>query len=203
MVYLTQNYYAFIFHSPHTKENILSRMYNVYGDYSDSGVLYNGQIVIYIGTGGGEAIIKWYDLDDRKWKEGWVGQSGSWDTPTYKNHLRSGINGQQTDGYCINITAMNDVVYGSTWLDPHSGGSVYTTRYRTNLTNHSAPAQRKGIAFSRKQGYIQNNNILSNGAVWIRCFGFYEAGEDWQETTGEYYYEDISLPPSMYQLNTF
>lgn len=205
-------YKAFIFHSPKTKEKVFGSTLGTSTLYGDTGYVYNGQIVIYIGTANysvganvQQAVIKWYDLDDNTWKAACAGTSGIWDTPTYKNYLSTDGLGHITEGYCVDITSMNDVVYGSNWRDPHAGGSVYGSRFSTTLhpSEITVPVESKAIAFSRDQGYLMNNSIPNSGDIYIRMYGYYKSGEVWQETTGQYYWENICVHPSEYNLNTF
>lgn len=212
-------YQAFVFHSPLEKEYACGGVFGS-GQYTGQGYIYNGQIIFFVGmdnyivtgTRYSKAVVKWYDLDDKTWKVGDLGQEsdGIWNTPTYKNHLNADTNSRPTQGVAINITRMNDVIYGSSYYDSHSGGSHYTLRhsgYRTLPGSYASlmEASTKGVAFGESQGFLYANSDTydSPGSARIRMYGYYDSNEVWHETTGNYIEIDVTQHPSNYPINTY
>lgn len=206
-------YQAFIFHTPHTRETVCGGALNS-GQYTDSGYLYDGQIIFYVGMdkyyGGASlnqsAVIKWYDLVDKEWKISSAGGDTIWNTPTYKNYLSKDYN-SLTDGAAVNITRMNDVYYGSAYYDSHCGGDHYTLRktgWRTVPGSGSGQmlASTKGVAFGSGQGYSYGTNLNENSTL-IRMYGYYEPNGHWVETNGNYLEVDLTEYPVNYCINTF
>jgi len=210
-------YTAYIFHSPHEYEHV-SPAADGSGLYKDSGYIYNGQIVIYVGddtwSSGGTtpnkaAVIKWYDLRSGTWKLTNGCESYNWNDADETRQFRI-LKDFNTwcDGRLINITRMNDVIYGSNYYSTQSGGSHYTLRSNTYIrtatgTSTTIKASSKGVAFGKDQGYLLNNSIASDGTVWIRMYGYYLPDGTWHETSKEYIVEFITNSPSLYSINTF